>query len=115
MEVDRDQYRDSFYLWSMAKGDREVITTHLFPGGEWGVFRGNGGMSMKVPSSKQQVHMLGLSWGDCNDGTVKLFKEEVQYRVEKLPLACQFNPAKPCRGRHAGRYPQARVSSASGH
>ena len=44
---------------------------------------------MKVPSSKQQVHVLGSSWGVCNDGSVKLFKEEVQYLVNKLPFACQ--------------------------
>ena len=37
MEVDRNQYRDSSYLWKMAKSDGEEITTYLFPGDEWGV------------------------------------------------------------------------------
>ena len=88
-------YRDSSYPWSMAKSDGEGIMTYLVPGEEWGVLRGIDHLldlrelSMKMPSSKQQVHVLGLSCSFCNDGTVKLFEEEVQYLVDKLPFACQ--------------------------
>ena len=58
---------DSSYLWSMANEEGE---------GE-------------VPSSKQQDLVLGSSCDICNDGTVKLFVEEVQYLVNKLPFTCQ--------------------------
>ena len=34
LEMDRNQYRDSSYLWSMAKSDGEDITTYLVPGEE---------------------------------------------------------------------------------
>ena len=76
---------------------------------------------MKVPSSKQQVHVLGSSCGICNDGTVKLFEEEVQYLVDNLPFACQhegfvssIQPSSAEEGTLLAP-PQARVSSAPRH
>ena len=34
LEMDRSKYRNSSYLWSMAKSDGEDITTYLVPGEE---------------------------------------------------------------------------------
>ena len=84
----RNQYRDSSYLWSMDNGDSEIIRRYLAPGEEWGVLRwinlllDLGELSTKVPSSKQQVHILGASCDICNNSTVKLFTEEVQYLMD---------------------------------
>ena len=86
--MDRNQYKDSSYLWSIANKDGEVMKRYQAPGEEWGALRGiNHLLDLDELSSKD--HVLGSSCNICNDGTVKLFVEEVQYLVNKLPFACQ--------------------------
>ena len=78
----------------MIKEDSKVVTRYLTPADEWVVLRridyllDLGELDTKTPNSKQQGCTLSTDSNVCNTGTIKLFAEEVQHRVEKLPFTC---------------------------
>ena len=60
-----------------------TVTQYLTPRDEWGVLWGVdhlldlGELDTKAPNSKQQSYMLSTNCAVCDDGTIKLFAEEV--------------------------------------
>ena len=94
LKLKRLSYKHSSLLWKMMKHHGEVVTKYLTPADQWGVLCGIdylldlGEMEMKVPHSKQQDYMLSTNCNICNDGTMKLFAEEVQHLVKKLQIRC---------------------------
>ena len=94
LDVDKTEYRDSSFVWIMANKDSETITRPLPPVVEWVVLcvidylLDLGEPDTKVPNFKQQGSTLGAFCDVCNDGTIKLFAEEEQHLINKLPFAC---------------------------
>ena len=94
LEGERLSYQESSLLLKMINRDGKVVTRYLTPADEWGVLRridyllDLGELDTKVPNSKQQGYMLSTDCDVCNDGTIKLFAEEVQHLFEKLPFPC---------------------------
>ena len=93
----------------MANEDGDTITRHLAPADKRGVLcriyflLDLGELDTKVPNFKQQGYTLCAFCNICNDRTIKLFAEEVQQLINKLPFAClhaghissiQLNPAE---------------------